>query len=154
MEIAHRLTSALVHILNEHGVDDAFGTIDDFLFMESLEILREQAARGIPNKYERACAVFDRTLGPESRNKKEGKSQDFGLDTVYCGNEVSSRGIRMAPRFKCKVQGELRRALAEKRSNCEFLRSAIGRVVHAGGTQWGICTFIAPLLAVAAKIAL
>ena len=62
------------------SMEDVFGVIDDFLILEERDVLLAQRARGEPNKYDKICAIFDGLLGPDSRNKKLGKSQDFDLE--------------------------------------------------------------------------
>ena len=136
-----------------HGVTDAFGTIDDFLFLASTEELIEQSQRGTPDSFTRACAILDRILGPDARNTKPSKSNAFASCTVYCGTEWSADGARISPEFKCNLQDEVARILANWRATtAATMSTAIGRLVYAGTTQWGIRTFIGPLLALQAKI--
>jgi hypothetical protein len=146
VEIAHRFTTALIYIFNRHSVEDAFGVLDDFLFLAEEALLHEQARRGEPSGYARACARVDAILGPDSRNTKAGKSSDFSAYLVYCGNEWSRTGVRMAPEFKAKLQQQLANVHARKKERADKLDTLLGRIVYAGITQWGIRTVMTPLL--------
>ena len=60
----------------------------------------------------------------------------------------------MTPSFRAKLTTQLRSVLnSTKAVPAHEMRQLLGRIVHAGATQWGIRTFIGDLLVLQAKIA-
>jgi hypothetical protein len=155
VEIAHRFCTWLVHVFNRHGVTNAFGIIDDLLFLDTEEHVAQQAAAGVPDCYETSTSLIDELLGPDARHTKPGKCQPLLPTVIHCGKEYSRAGGRIDPAFGTKLIEQLSRLMKggkQTYTNDEH-GNAIGRCVHAAAVVWAARTYLVPLLAVQGKLA-
>jgi len=147
VEVAHRMTTAVVYAINQRGITNVFATLDDFFKLDS-------GCGTMPpeDAFDQICAVIEEDFG-FPLNMKPHKTHSWKQIVEWDGWvwDLLNATVAMEPVRRAALLDELRNLRGKHRLTAQAAMHICGKLVWASTVVWGGRTFSQAWLDAAAE---
>lgn len=144
VEIAHRMTTAIVYAINQTGISNVFAILDDFFDLH-------EGPNPPAEEFNAICKVFEDFGFP--LNMKPHKTHSWQQNIGWCGWDwdLITPSVAMGEWQRNTLQTELRALVGKPKATAEHIMHIEGRLSWASTVVWGGRTFTQPWQNAAAR---